>query len=447
MSGPTPRAWDLLAGLLAYPKAGYAGRVAASLPPLVEWCPRAEPALRAFAAFVASHAETDLEERYTRTFDVNPTCALEIGWHLFGEQYERGAFMVDMRVQLRRHGIPESTELPDHLVHALPLAGRLAADEAAAFATDGLLPALAKMRAPFADGENPYGRLLEAIETAVVVKLAPQEARRRACSRCDGCGRRQRLAPPHRRTPGGGSLMASPTVFFAAAFPQLDLFLLAVLPYLAIALFLVVSIARYRGRPFTYSSLSSQFLENRKHFWGLVPFHYGLLIVLTGHLVAFLVPSAIIAWNGDPLRLLILEVSALACGLLTLVGLVLSIWRRFSGKSLRVVSSPLDWVLLAILLFQITGGVDLALRHGWGSSWFAGVVTPYLWSLFRLNPDIALVSAMPLMVKLHFTSAWLLIAVFPFTRLVHALVMPLMYLTRRTQVVRWYRQPTRRHSA
>ena len=49
---------------------------------------------------------------------------------------------------------------------------------------------------------------------------------------------------------------------------------------------------------FTVSSLSSQFLEGDKLFWGAVPFHIGLLAVFFGHLLAFLLPSATLAWNS-----------------------------------------------------------------------------------------------------------------------------------------------------
>ncbi len=59
----------------------------------------------------------------------------------------------------------------------------------------------------------------------------------------------------------------------------LHFFLFAVLPYLATAIFLLVTIQRYRTQKFSYSSLSSQLLENRQHFWGTVPFHYGLIVV------------------------------------------------------------------------------------------------------------------------------------------------------------------------
>ncbi|MBC8368179.1 respiratory nitrate reductase subunit gamma [bacterium] len=229
-----------------------------------------------------------------------------------------------------------------------------------------------------------------------------------------------------------------------AILSYLDQFLLGALPYIALVLFFLVTIIRYRSSPFTYSSLSSQFLENKKHFWGLVPFHYGLITVLLGHLIGFLVPRSVLAWNAVPLRLYILEVSALIFGFLALIGFLISMWRRLTGSKIRAVTTPMDWVLNILILFQLGSGVDIAIVYGWGSSWYASVATPYLWSIWKLNPEIALVAAMPVMVKLHIVSAFLIIAVFPFTRLVHALVAPLHYLVRRRQVVRWYRDPVRR---
>ncbi len=91
---------------------------------------------------------------------------------------------------------------------------------------------------------------------------------------------------------------------------HLDFILYGVFPYIAFVLFIVVTVQRYRQSKFSYSSLSSQFLENRQHFWGMVPFHYGILFVLFGHFVAFLVPSSILWWNSHPARLYILEITA-----------------------------------------------------------------------------------------------------------------------------------------
>lgn len=226
-------------------------------------------------------------------------------------------------------------------------------------------------------------------------------------------------------------------------FAWLDLLLLGILPYVAFFIFFLVTIQRYRAQTFTYSSLSSQLLENEQHFWALVPFHYGIIVVLTGHVVAWLLPHQVLAWNSRPLRLYVLEVSALAFGLLTLLGLVNLVARRLLASKVRVVTTAADWALYALLLVQVTSGIWVAVFHPWGSSWFAAAMAPYLWSLVKLNPDLATVAALPLAVKLHVVNAYLVIGFFPFTRLVHILVVPNPYLWRKPQVVRWYRNRAR----
>lgn len=214
-----------------------------------------------------------------------------------------------------------------------------------------------------------------------------------------------------------------------------------VLPYLAMFVFFLGTIMRYRMAPFTYSSLSSQFLENKQHFWGLVPFHYGIVAVLLGHIVAFLIPRQILAWNSRPLRLYVLEVSALIFGLLTLVGLCGAIHRRLTFSKVRAVTTRMDWIVFALLLVQVASGVYTAVFHPWGSSWFAAAVAPYLWSLVKLNPDLGYIAQMPLAVRFHIVMAYIVIGVAPFTRLVHILVAPNPYFWRKNQVVRWYRAP------
>jgi len=220
----------------------------------------------------------------------------------------------------------------------------------------------------------------------------------------------------------------------------LDVALFSVLPYVALFTFLLVTIERYRGQAFTYSSLSSQFLENQQHFYGLVPFHYGILTVLTGHVVAFFLPAGLLWWNDHPARLYVLEAAGLIFGLLTLVGLLAIATRRLNVPRIREVTSVTDWIVLGLLLMQVASGVYVALVYPWGSSWFAAIVAPYLWSLLELAPNLGAIAPLPLAVKLHITNAYLLILFFPFTRLVHVLVVPNPYLWRRPQVVRWYRR-------
>jgi nitrate reductase gamma subunit len=218
----------------------------------------------------------------------------------------------------------------------------------------------------------------------------------------------------------------------------LDQLLFAVLPYLAVFTLILVTIQRYRAQSFSYSSLSSQFLENRQHFWGLVPFHYGILAVVFGHIVAFLIPREILWWNGHPLRLYVLELSALIFALMTLIGLLAAMVRRWTNSKVRLVTTTSDWIIYALLLIQVVSGIYTAVFYPWGSSWFATSAAPYLWSLVKLKPEINYVTSMPHMVKLHIINAFVIVGFFPFTRLVHILVIPNPYLWRKPQVVRWY---------
>lgn len=216
--------------------------------------------------------------------------------------------------------------------------------------------------------------------------------------------------------------------------------LFGVVPYLAIILAVVVTFMRYFNDRFSYTSLSSQFLENRQLFWGSVPWHYGILFILTGHLVGFLIPQTVLAWNGVPLRLYVLEGTALAFGLLTLSGAIVLAIRRATNPRIRAVTSIMDVVLLLALLAQVVAGVGVAVFYRWGSSWYAGLAVPYLWSILRLSPDTTLVANLPFLVQFHIVGAFVILALLPFTRLVHLLSLPYSYLWRPYQVVIWNRR-------
>jgi nitrate reductase gamma subunit len=219
-----------------------------------------------------------------------------------------------------------------------------------------------------------------------------------------------------------------------------DVLLFAALPYIALALFVAGTLERLVRHRESLTSRSSQFLENRVHFWAMVPFHYGILVVLAGHLLAFAVPAAVLGWNAAAIRLYVLEATGLAFALLASLGLGAAILRRAIVPTVRVTTTVVDWVVLAALLAQIVSGVAVAVVDSWGSSWFAAIASPYLWSILRFHPDVAAMAALPLAAKAHAVGAFVLIGVFPFTRLMHVITVPAAYLWRRPQLVRWHRR-------
>ncbi len=119
-----------------------------------------------FSKYIGATDLAQIEELFTRTFDMNKTACLELGWHLYGEEYKRGEFLVKMRQALEEFHIPESVELPDHMSHCLKLLAVLEEEEAAIFAREYLGQALETIISGF-DKDNPYYGLLLNLQTVL----------------------------------------------------------------------------------------------------------------------------------------------------------------------------------------------------------------------------------------------------------------------------------------
>jgi nitrate reductase gamma subunit len=219
-----------------------------------------------------------------------------------------------------------------------------------------------------------------------------------------------------------------------------NLLLFVVFPYVAIVLAIVGTVYRVVRRPFTVSSLSSQLLEGRKLFWGSVPFHWGVVLILSAHLVALILPAGIEVWNRVPIRLYVLEITGLALALWALFGLGVLIYRRVSVAKIRAVTTPMDLVVLGLLLLQVITGILIATVYRFGSYWGTGVFVPYVQSLITLRPRPELIAPMPFILQFHASLFFVFLVVFPFSRLVHIITFPLRYLTRPFQLVKWLRR-------
>ncbi|GAM09939.1 nitrate reductase gamma chain [Geobacter sp. OR-1] len=216
-----------------------------------------------------------------------------------------------------------------------------------------------------------------------------------------------------------------------------DMLLYVVFPYVATALAIVGGFYRYFNDRFSLSSLSAQLLEHRLLFWGVVPWHYGIIPILLAHLLAIIFPGWWGFLLGGPDRLTALEVVGMALGMLTLVGIVILILRRLVDTKIRAVTSGMDWLLLALLFLQVALGVHVAMTYRWGSLWYLHTAVPWLRSLAILHPDPSPVVHLPVAVKLHMVNAVIIILLFPFTRLVHIFTFPARYLLRSWQLVWW----------
>jgi nitrate reductase gamma subunit len=218
-----------------------------------------------------------------------------------------------------------------------------------------------------------------------------------------------------------------------------DFFVFEVLPYLAIAVAVVASVYRYYTNRFSISSYSSQLLEGRELRWGSVPWHYAIIVVLIIHIVTSILPtyasSVIDTSNG----FLLSQLTAWILALVVLAGLAVLIARRLANSKVAATTIPLDWVLLASLMLQVSLGAYLAFFDRGAAQWFLQIVVPWLQSLLTFSPNIQSVAYLPLAAKIHVLNALVLVMLIPFTKLIHMFTMPVTYFVRPYQIAIWNR--------
>lgn len=218
---------------------------------------------------------------------------------------------------------------------------------------------------------------------------------------------------------------------------MLNNFIFIVMPYAALALLIFVTPYRFCSNRLTWSAYSTQFLERDRLFWGINPWHYGILPVLAAHFIGVVFPGPMKAILGNQNNLIIFESIGLALGLFAVFGCLALLLRRVNTPILKKVTFYSDWVLLYLLAAQTLSGVYVATFMRWGSQWYLHTVVPYFWSLVTFNPQIEYMADFPLVFKLHAACAFLIVALLPFTKLVHLLYVPLRFLMDPPILYRW----------
>lgn len=226
----------------------------------------------------------------------------------------------------------------------------------------------------------------------------------------------------------------------------LNTILFGVYPYIALTVLAVGSVIRYDREPYTWRSGSSQLLRRRQLFWGSVLFHVGVLIIFFGHVVGLLSPL----WVWDILGIshgtkqIIAIVLGGVAGVMGIIGATLLIHRRFFDARIRRSSSFADNMIILILWVQLAlglGTIFVSVRHLDGEE----MVRLMTWAqgIFTFNPEAAsYVQNADLIFKLHIFLGLTIFLLFPFTRLVHMLSVPVRYLWRPGyQIVRTKRKP------
>jgi nitrate reductase gamma subunit len=214
----------------------------------------------------------------------------------------------------------------------------------------------------------------------------------------------------------------------------LDLVLWDVVPYVSIATFALGHVWRYRYDKFGWTTRSSQLYESRMLRLGSPLFHFGILLVIGGHVAGILVPEA--ATGAIGISEHVYHVLAVALGtvsgLMTVAGMAILIYRRRVTGPVFSATTRNDKAMYLLLAGTIVAGLaTTVLGNLVGHPYdYRLTVAPYFRSVFYAHPDASLIGAAPVGFQIHVVLAWVLFAAWPFTRLVHVFSAPVGYLTR-----------------
>ncbi len=208
----------------------------------------------------------------------------------------------------------------------------------------------------------------------------------------------------------------------------------SVVPYVTLAVLIVGTWWRYRYDKFGWTTRSSQLYESRLLRIGSPLFHFGILVVIIGHVIGLLIPkswtySLGISQHAYHVQALVLGTIA---GFCTLVGVLLLVYRRRTNGPVYSATTVNDKVMYVVLVAAIVAGLATTLMGAGvvGEHNYRDTVSPWFRSIWILQPKGELLAEAPVSFQIHTLIGMVLFAIWPFTRLVHAFSAPLGYLFR-----------------
>ena len=234
--------------------------------------------------------------------------------------------------------------------------------------------------------------------------------------------------------------IADPSVQSLANLSWLQIFLFGVYPYIALTIAIIGTWVRFDLSQYSWKTGSSQMLRTKNMRLASNLFHVGIIVVLLGHLFGMLTPHFLYDRfiSAGHKQILAVVVGGIA-GVFCWFGLVMLMWRRFTDDRISNTSSFSDKLILVLLFIQLNLGlisIFTSVKHldGYTMMNLAGWAQDI--TVLRPWQAAARIEQTDLIYQLHMALGITLIAIFPFTRLIHIISAPVWYLGRRYQIVR-----------
>ncbi|MCK0092131.1 respiratory nitrate reductase subunit gamma [Rhodococcus sp. F64268] len=208
-----------------------------------------------------------------------------------------------------------------------------------------------------------------------------------------------------------------------------------IVPYVALAMIIVGTWWRYRYDKFGWTTRSSQLYESRLLRIGSPLFHFGMLVVILGHVIGLLIPES---WTeavgiSEHMYHWGAAIPGVIAGVATLIGVALLVYRRRTSGPVFSATTLNDKIMYLVLVAAIVAGLATTMIgafEGNEAHNYRETVSPWFRSIWILQPRGDLMAEAPLSFHIHVMIALVLFAIWPFTRLVHAFSAPFAYLFR-----------------
>jgi nitrate reductase gamma subunit len=206
-----------------------------------------------------------------------------------------------------------------------------------------------------------------------------------------------------------------------------------VLPYLCLAVFVLGHVWRYRYDKFGWTTRSSQLYESRLLRIGSPLFHFGILAVFLGHVLGLGIPkewTEAVGISESAYHYMAVSIGTIA-GVCSVVGAAILIYRRRTTGPVFAATTRMDkamWLALGVVMVLGLGNTVVA--NIFDTYDYRETVSVWFRGIFRFDLQPELIAGAPIGFQAHALTAFLLFALWPFTRLVHVFSAPVGYLWR-----------------
>lgn len=210
------------------------------------------------------------------------------------------------------------------------------------------------------------------------------------------------------------------------------------LPYIAVTAFFVGVLYHLFISDKTIHATSTLFLKKDKWImWGSPMFHYGIILVFFGHVLGLFTPPALIEVFMPLATKRILAISiGFTAGLIAFIGLCMLLLRKFTDIRVKRTSSFADYFIVVLILAQIAMG--LLSTYYTSQASLENYLSLDYWAqgMAWFQPDAwQHISTIDLIYKLHIVNGFFIFIIFPYTKLMHMIKVPVMYLIRPNRVL------------